>query len=91
MAGAPENFEAHVHERRAGGADRGRSSPASCCSATRSTRWASGRRVAARLGLGFASDVTALAWEDGPVATRGAYGGKVEVELDFPGKETDCC
>jgi electron transfer flavoprotein alpha subunit len=47
-----------------------------------------GPAVAAALGLGFASDVTALAWEDGPVATRGAYGGKVQVELDFPGKET---
>ena len=47
-----------------------------------------GPAVAATLGLGFASDVTALGWEDGPVATRGAYGGKVEVELDFPGKDT---
>ena len=47
-----------------------------------------GPALAARLGLGFASDVTALGWEDGPVATRGAYGGKVEVEVDFPGKET---
>ena len=47
-----------------------------------------GPAVAATLGLGFASDVTALGWEDGLVATRGAYGGKVEVELDFPRKET---
>ena len=47
-----------------------------------------GPAVAATLGLGFASDVTALGWDDGPVATRGAYGGKVEAELDFPGKET---
>lgn len=47
-----------------------------------------GPAVAATLGLGFASDVTALGWEDGPVATRGAYGGKVEAELDFPRKET---
>jgi electron transfer flavoprotein alpha subunit len=44
--------------------------------------------VAAKLGLGFASDVTALRWSDGPLATRAAYAGKVEVELDFPGKET---
>jgi electron transfer flavoprotein alpha subunit len=48
----------------------------------------SGPAVAAKLGLGFASDVTALGWDDGPVATRGGYGGKVEVELDFPGKDT---
>lgn len=47
-----------------------------------------GPAVAARLGLGFASDVTGLAWEDGPVATRAGYAGKVSVELDFPGKET---
>lgn len=44
--------------------------------------------LAARLGLGFASDVTALSYEDGgPVARRGFYGGKVEIELEFPGKE----
>jgi electron transfer flavoprotein alpha subunit len=47
-----------------------------------------GPAVAAELGLGFASDVTGLSWEDGPVATRGAYGGKLQLELDFPGKET---
>jgi electron transfer flavoprotein alpha subunit len=47
-----------------------------------------GPAVAARLGLGFASDVTALGWDGGPLATRGGYGGKVQVELDFPGRET---
>jgi electron transfer flavoprotein alpha subunit len=47
-----------------------------------------GPAVAAKLGLGFASDVTALGWDGGPVATRGGYGGKVEVQLEFPGKET---
>jgi electron transfer flavoprotein alpha subunit len=47
-----------------------------------------GPAVAAKLGLGFASDVTGLAWDGGPVATRGGYGGKVMVELDFQGKET---
>ena len=46
-----------------------------------------GPAVAARRGLGFASDVTGLAWDGGPVATRGGYGGKVQVELDFPGKD----
>jgi electron transfer flavoprotein alpha subunit len=46
-----------------------------------------GPAVAARRGLGFASDVTRLAWDGGPVATRGGYGGKVEVELDFPGRD----
>jgi electron transfer flavoprotein alpha subunit len=46
-----------------------------------------GPALAARLGLGFASDVTRLSWDGGPVAVRGGYGGKVDVELDFPGKE----
>ena len=43
--------------------------------------------VAAAGGLGFASDVTALGWEDGPIARRGAYGDKLVAEYDFPGKE----
>jgi electron transfer flavoprotein alpha subunit len=43
--------------------------------------------LAARRGLGFASDVSRLGWDGGPVAVRGGYGGKVDVELDFPGKE----
>jgi electron transfer flavoprotein alpha subunit len=42
--------------------------------------------VAAVNALGFASDVTALAWDGGPVATRGAYGDKLVAEYDFPGK-----
>ncbi len=44
--------------------------------------------VAVRAGLGFASDVTALGWEDGPTARRGAYADKLVAELDFPGRET---
>jgi electron transfer flavoprotein alpha subunit len=44
--------------------------------------------VAVRAGLGFASDVTTLGWEDGPTASRGAYGDKLVAELDFPGRET---
>jgi electron transfer flavoprotein alpha subunit len=47
-----------------------------------------GPAVAAHRGLGFASDVVSLAWEDGPVAVRGAYGDKLLAELEFPGKET---
>jgi electron transfer flavoprotein alpha subunit len=45
--------------------------------------------VAAELGLGFASDIFALA-RDGEslVATRAFYGGKVHAEVDFPGCET---
>lgn len=43
--------------------------------------------AAARLGLGFASDVISARWEQGPVATRGAYGDKLVAELDFPGRD----
>jgi electron transfer flavoprotein alpha subunit len=44
--------------------------------------------VAAGAGLGFASDVIAVGWEDGPTASRGAYGDKLVAELDFPGRDT---
>jgi electron transfer flavoprotein alpha subunit len=45
--------------------------------------------LAARLGLGFATDVFAVARIDGDlVATRGGYGQKVNVEVDFPGRAT---
>jgi electron transfer flavoprotein alpha subunit len=44
--------------------------------------------VAARQGLGFATDVTAFHWEDGElVAMRGAYGDKLRNELEFSGKD----
>ena len=43
--------------------------------------------VAARLGGGFASDVFILDAEDGGiVATRSAYGAKVNLEVGFPGR-----
>lgn len=45
--------------------------------------------VAAKLGLGYASDVHGVALEgDAVVATRSFYGGKVSAELEFPGTET---
>jgi electron transfer flavoprotein alpha subunit len=43
--------------------------------------------VAARLRLGFASDVVRAGWEQGPVATRGAYGDKLVAELEFPERD----
>lgn len=46
-----------------------------------------GPAVAARRGLGFASDVVSVSWQDGPVASRGAYGDKLVAELEFPGKQ----
>jgi electron transfer flavoprotein alpha subunit len=47
-----------------------------------------GGAVAARLGLGFASDVFAVALEgESLVATRAFYGSKVHAELEFPAGE----
>ena len=48
-----------------------------------------GAAVAAKLGLGFASDVHGIALEDGNViATRSFYAGKVNAEIEFPDAET---
>lgn len=45
--------------------------------------------LAAKLGLGFATDVFKAERVDGElVATRGGYGQKVNVEVDFPGRST---
>ena len=45
--------------------------------------------LAATLGLGFATDVFDVRYVDGElVATRGGYGQKVAVEVDFPGRST---
>ncbi|MGC1520836.1 MAG: electron transfer flavoprotein subunit alpha/FixB family protein [Steroidobacteraceae bacterium] len=45
--------------------------------------------LATRLGLGFATDVFNVRRVDGElVATRGGYGQKVNVEVDFPGRAT---
>jgi electron transfer flavoprotein alpha subunit len=45
--------------------------------------------LAARLGLGFATDVFNVERIDGElVATRGGYGQKVNVEVDFPHRST---
>lgn len=46
-----------------------------------------GPAVAAKRGLGFASDVMSVSWGDGLVVTRGAYGEKLVAELEFPGKD----
>jgi electron transfer flavoprotein alpha subunit len=47
--------------------------------------WVAG--LAVKGNYGFATDVFRIAYEDGKLlATRGGYGQKVSVELDFPGK-----
>jgi electron transfer flavoprotein alpha subunit len=44
--------------------------------------------LAARLGLGFATDIFHMERIEGNlVATRGGYGQKVNVEVDFPGRD----
>jgi electron transfer flavoprotein alpha subunit len=43
--------------------------------------------VAAKLGLGFASDVFEVRDEGGIVAKRAFYGAKVHAEVEFPGHE----
>jgi len=44
--------------------------------------------LAARIGAGFASDVLALRADDGAIiATRGAYGNKVNLEVAFPNRQ----
>ncbi len=48
-----------------------------------------GPAVAAKLELGFASDVFSVGQDGGAVvAERAFYGAKVNAELEFPGKET---
>lgn len=44
--------------------------------------------VAARGEHGFASDVSRVGWDDGLILWRELYGGQLEAELDFPGKDT---
>lgn len=45
--------------------------------------------VAAERDLGFASDVTAIAWNGGaPAAQRGVFGDRLLASVDFPGRAT---
>jgi electron transfer flavoprotein alpha subunit len=87
VAGPTSDFEAHVHEA-ALEALIEQEAPALVLLGHTIDSLGFGPAVAAKLGLGFASDVTAVGWDDGPVATRGGYGGKLQVELEFPGKQT---
>jgi electron transfer flavoprotein alpha subunit len=83
----PENFEAHAHAA-ALEALIEQEQPSIVLLGHTIDSLGYGPAVAAKLGLGFASDVVGVGWEDGAVATRGDYGGKVQVEVDFPGKDT---
>ncbi len=81
-----EHFEAHAHERAAAElVEREQPSVVITGFTIDAMGWAPA--LAAARGLGFASDVTAARVEDGEVVVRREfYGGKVTVELDFPGK-----
>lgn len=81
-----EHFEAHVAEQALHAVIAERD-PALVLLAHSIDSMGFGPAVAARAGLGFASDVMEVGWDDGPLARRGAYGDKLVVELDFPGRE----
>lgn len=84
VPGAPENFENDPYQAALEGLIRAREPEAVLLGFTvNSMGYAPA--VAARLGLGFASDVFGLAREDGRlVATRAYYGGKVHAEVELP-------
>jgi electron transfer flavoprotein alpha subunit len=84
LAHAPtEHFEAHVWARAVGRAIEAER-PALVLAGHTVDSLSFAPAVAARLGLGFASDITVIRWEDGPSVIRGAYGEKLRAELDFP-------
>lgn len=88
---APADFDAAVHEEALAGLITERE-PALILAGHTVTSLAFASALAARLGLGFAADVHALTVHEGEiVATRSSFGGKVNVELDFPGKSTVLC
>ena len=71
---------------RGGGADRARR-PRVVLARLHRQRMGYARAVAAKLGLGFASDVHASVLEgDAVVATRAFYGAKLSAEVEFPGR-----
>jgi electron transfer flavoprotein alpha subunit len=86
VATPSENFEAHVAQRALEGLIESEQPELVVLGHTIDSL-GFGPAVAAKGGLGFASDAVSLGWEDGPVVGRGAYGDKLIAELDFPGKE----
>ena len=83
-----ERFEAHVAECALSALVQAHP-PAVVLGAHTSDSLAFAPAVAARLRMGFATDVTAVRWQaEEVVARRDAYGERLIAELDFPGKET---
>ena len=87
VAAPTEHFEAHVWQRALEGLIE-QERPAVVLAGHTIDSLGFVAAVAARQGLGFASDVTSLWWSDGLRARRGAYGDKLWAELEFPGKES---
>jgi electron transfer flavoprotein alpha subunit len=82
-----EHFEAHVWERAVEGLIESES-PALILAGHTIDSLGFAPALAARLKLGFATDVVSVSWQDGaPRARRGAYGEKLSAELSFPGRE----
>jgi len=80
-----EHFEAHVAEQ-AARALIAEQDPSLVLLAHSIDSMGFGPALAARDGLGFASDVMEVGWDDGPIVRRGAYGDKLVAELEFPGR-----
>jgi electron transfer flavoprotein alpha subunit len=86
IASPCEHFEAHVWERAVQELIQARQPMVVLCGHTIDSLGFA-PALAARLGLGFASDVTAVSLQDGTLrARRGAYGEKLIAELSFAGR-----
>jgi electron transfer flavoprotein alpha subunit len=85
-----EHFEAHVWERAVEGLIESENPAVILCGHTIDSLGFA-PALAARLALGFATDVVSVSWRDGGAGGfrvhRGAYGEKLSAELAFPGKE----
>lgn len=80
------HFDAALYEEAACGIAAART-PSVILVAHSAAGMAFGPAIAARLGSGFASDVFDVQAENGEItATRGGYGGKVNIELEFTGR-----
>ena len=88
VASPAPHFEAHVAQRALEALIEARAARARA--RRPHDRLARVRARPSRYAPGWASRATspALGWEDGPTASRGAYGDKLVAELDFPGRET---
>ncbi len=88
---APGAFDAAIHEEAVNALALARE-PRLILIGHTATGMAFAPALAARSGAGFAADVLALGLEGSElVATRSAYGGKVNMELGFPGKAMVVC